>query len=669
MAKKSSTFIDNLGKIYGAYTGVFILFVIGLGIAEKMGMTPKAIGYTFMGVTIAVYAMIGIMSRTAKISEYYVAGRVVPAFFNGMATGSDWMSAASFISMAGAIYGLGYDGLAYVMGWTGGYVLLAVFLGPYLRKFGQYTIPDFLGARYGGHFARTLGIICAIIASFTYLIAQVTGVGIITSRFLGIDFNIGVFVGLGGILVCSMLGGMRAVTWTQVAQYLILIIAYLTPVTVMSYKTTGIPISELMYGKVLQKIDVREKEIIADPKQKEVLEIWKKKADALAADIKGLPDSLSQKRKELQDKLAALPPDAPAKDREAIEKSIKDLPKTPEEAKEKWTTAQKDAAGRAKPLKPYIEPFARMDAKNVLALIFCLMVGTAGLPHILMRYYTVPSVKQARISVGWSLFFIFLLYFTAPAYAAFARYEILTNVVGQPFAALPPWVASWGKVGLFKVTDLNGDGILQFAEIVLNTDVIVLATPEIAGLPYVISGLVAAGGLAAALSTADGLLLTISNALSHDLYYKIINPNASILKRLTISRTLLVLTAVIAAYVATFRLTIIVELVAWAFSLAAAGFFPALVMGIWDKRANKPGALAGIIVGFGVTLYYMIGSRFFGVDWWGIKTISSGLFGIPLGFIVIYIVSRITAPPSPELQEFVESVRYPKGAVKARAEE
>ncbi len=669
MAKKTSTFIDNLGKIYGAYTGVFILFVIGLGIAEKMGMTPKAIGYTFMGVTIAVYAMIGIMSRTAKISEYYVAGRAVPAFFNGMATGSDWMSAASFISMAGAIYGLGYDGLAYVMGWTGGYVLLAVFLGPYLRKFGQYTIPDFLGARYGGHFARSLGIICAIIASFTYLIAQVTGVGIITSRFLGIDFNIGVFVGLGGILVCSMLGGMRAVTWTQVAQYLILIIAYLTPVTVMSYKTTGIPVSEIMYGQVLQKIDAKEKEIIADPKQKEVIEIWKKKADTLAADIKGLPDSLAQKRKDLQDKLAVLPPDAPAKDREAIEKAIKDLPKTPEEAKDKWTTAQKDAAGRAKPIKPYIEPFARMDAKNVLALIFCLMVGTAGLPHILMRYYTVPSVKQARISVGWSLFFIFLLYFTAPAYAAFARYEILTHVVGQSFAALPPWVASWGKVGLFKVTDMNGDGILQFAEIVLNTDVIVLATPEIAGLPYVISGLVAAGGLAAALSTADGLLLTISNALSHDLYYKIINPNASILRRLTVSRTLLVLTAIIAAYVATFRLTIIVELVAWAFSLAAAGFFPALVMGIWDKRANKTGALAGIIAGFGTTLYYMIGSRFFGVDWWGIKTISSGLFGIPLGFIVIYVVSRITAPPSPELQEFVESVRYPKGAIKARAEE
>jgi cation/acetate symporter len=662
MAKQKSAFLDNLGKIYLMYTVVFLVFVVGLGIAETMGMSSKMIGYMFMGVTIGVYAMIGIMSRTAKVSEYYVAGRTVPAFFNGMATGSDWMSAASFISMAGAIFALGYDGLAYVMGWTGGYVLLAVFLGPYLRKFGQYTIPDFLGARYGGHAPRTIGIIAAITASFTYLIAQVTGVGIIMSRFLSIDFSVGVFVGLAGILVCSMLGGMKAVTWTQVAQYIILILAYLTPVTVMSYKTTGFPVSEIMYGQILQKIDAREKEIIADPKQQEVRDIWKSKADAFAADIKGLPGSLAAKEQALKDKLVALPVDAPAAEREKIEKDIKALPKTPEEAKEKWTAAQKDAAARSKPLKPYLEPFARMDAKNVLALIFCLMVGTAGLPHILMRYYTVPSVKDARISVGWSLFFIFLLYFTAPAYAAFARNEVLSTVVGAHYANLPAWVASWGKVGLFKVQDLNGDGIVQFAEMIINTDFIVLATPEIAGLPYVVSGLVAAGGLAAALSTADGLLLTISNSLSHDLYYKMINPGASILKRLTISRTLLVLVAVIAAWVATYRLTIIVELVAWAFSIAAASFFPALVMGIWDKRANKTGALAGMWVGFLSCLIYMIGSRFYGLDIWGIKTISSGLFGIPLGFIVIWAVSRMTAPPPREMQDFVESVRIPRGA-------
>jgi cation/acetate symporter len=665
MAKQKDAFTQNLGKIYGMYTGVFISFVIALGIAEYLGMQAKYIGWTFMGVTIAVYAAIGIISRTAKISEYYVAGRRVPAIFNGMATGSDWMSAASFIGMAGTIYAFGYDGLAYVMGWTGGYVLLAVFLAPYLRKFGQYTIPDFLGARYGGNTARTIGIIAAIIASFTYLIAQVTGVGIITSRFLGISFQVGVFVGLAGILVCSMLGGMRAVTWTQVAQYIILIIAYLVPVTVISYKVTGVPVPQVMYGQVLQKIDAKEKEFIANPVNVATRDLWKQEAEKMGAKIKALPASLDDERKTLQDKLSALPADAPKADREKIEKAIAGLPKTPEEAKEKWTDAKKELDGKAKSPKPYIQPFARMDKINFLALTFCLMVGTAGLPHILMRYYTVPSVKEARSSVAWSLFFIFLLYFTAPAYAAFAKWEVLNNIIGQQIATLPGWVASWSKVGLVAIKDINGDGILQLSELTLKPDAIVLATPEIAGLPYVIAGLVAAGGLAAALSTADGLLLTISNALSHDLYYKMINPKASILTRLTISRSLLVVSAVIAAYVATYKLAIIVELVAWAFSLAAASFFPALVMGIWSKRANKTGAVAGMAVGLGITLFYMIGSRFFGLSWFGIKTVSSGIFGIPAGFITIWLVSRLTAEPVREMQEFVESVRYPKGAVKS----
>jgi cation/acetate symporter len=665
-----TAFLDNLAKIYGIYTGGFILFVIGLGIAEAyFGMTPIAIGYVYMAITIGLYAVIGISSRTAKISEYYVAGRSVPAFFNGMATGSDWMSAASFIGMAGTIFGLGYDGLAYIMGWTGGYVLLAVFLGPYLRKFGQFTIPDFLGARYGGHAARSIGIIAAIIASFTYLIAQVTGVGIIMARFLNLDFTIGVFAGLGGILVCSMLGGMKAVTWTQVAQYIILIIAYLVPPTVMSYRVTGIPVSEIMYGQILQKIDAKEKEINANPKEQEVMGLWKQEVDKIDADIKGLPGSLDAKKADLSAKIAALPATALPADKEKLEKALKGLPATPDIAKEKWADAKKAAAGKSKPIKPYLEPFARLDAKNMLALTFCLMVGTAGLPHILMRYYTVPSVKDARISCGWSLFFIFLLYFTAPAYAAFARNEVLSNIVGLPIAQLPQWMANWGKVGLVAFKDINGDGILQFYELTIGADAIVLAMPEIAGLPYVVSGLVAAGGLAAALSTADGLLLTISNALSHDLYYKIIDPKASINRRLAVSRTLLVLTAVISAWVATYKLTIIVELVAWAFSIAAASFFPALVMGIWDKKANKAGALVGMWLGFTTCMIYMIGSRFYGLDIWGIRTISSGLFGIPLGFIAIYVVSRMTTPPSQELQDFVESVRIPRGAAKGAHED
>jgi cation/acetate symporter len=297
------------------------------------------------------------------------------------------------------------------------------------------------------------------------------------------------------------------------------------------------------------------------------------------------------------------------------------------------------------------------------------MVGTAGLPHVLMRFYTTPTVREARSSAAWALFFIFLLYFTAPAYAAFARSEVLTNLVGQAFSSLPAWAAKWAGVGLINIKYLNGDGIIQFSEISINPDAVVLATPEIAGLPYVVAGLIAAGGLAAALSTADGLLITIANAISHDLYYKIINPNLSPSARVKIGKALLLVVAVIGAYVASFKLAIIVELVAWAFSLAAATFFPAVVLGIWDKRMNKAGAVTGMIVGLALTLYYMIGSRFYGVDWFGIKTIASGIFGIPANIIVAFIVSRLTKAPDSEIQSFVDNIRYPKGAVGAGKEE
>jgi len=658
----------KLRKIYGIYTSVFVLFVVSLWIFESMGLDPKFIGYAFLFGTIGVYAAIGIISRTSVVAEYYVAGRKVPAVFNGMATASDWMSAASFISMAGALYLQGYDGLAFIMGWTGGYVLLAVLIAPYLRKFGQYTIPDFLESRYGGKLPRLIGIICALIVSLAYLVAQITGVGIITSRFLGLTFEIGVFVGLSGILVCSFLGGMRAVTWTQVAQYIILIVAYMIPVVAISYKHTGVPIPQVMYGQALQVIEEKQKQIKDDPKEVEVREIWKKKADELNQKIKTLPDSWTKGKYELEEQIKTLPQDDPK--RKEAEKALKVYPKSPEEAKKKWTTDMKTAQGMSKPPKSYVQP--PTDSKgimNFLALTFCLMVGTAGLPHILMRFYTTPTVKEARNSAAWALFFIFLLYFTAPAYAAFARSEILTNIVGQAFTALPAWATKWAGVGLITIKDLNGDGIIQFAEIRIHADAVVLATPEIAGLPYVIAGLIAAGGLAAALSTADGLLITMSNAISHDLYYKIINPNISPSTRVKIGKALLLVVAAIGAYIASHKLAIIVELVAWAFSLAAATFFPAVVFGIWDKRMNRAGAVAGMIVGLTVTLYYLIGSRFYGLDWFGIKTIASGIFGIPANIIVALIVSRLTKAPDPELQKFVDNIRYPKGAVGAGKEE
>lgn len=655
---------QKLKKIYGIYTGVFFLIIIVLWIAENMGLPHKYIGYAFLFGTIGVYAAIGIISRTSVVAEYYVAGRKVPAVFNGMATASDWMSAASFIGMAGVLYLQGYDGLAFIMGWTGGYVLLAVLVAPYLRKFGQYTIPDFLEERYGGKLPRVMGIISALIVSFAYLVAQVTGVGIITSRFIGIPFEAGVFLGLVGILVCSFLGGMRAVTWTQVAQYIILIIAYLIPVTAISIKHTGVPLPQIMYGQAIQVIETKQKELINDEKEKEVREIWKKRAEDLNAKIKGLPDSWHKGKAELEEKLKNLPPDDP--ERAKVEKELKGYPKNPDDAKEKWTAAMRDAQAQSRPPKSYVAP--PTDTKgivNFLALTLCLMIGTAGLPHILMRFYTTPTVHEARTSAAWALFFIFLLYFSAPAYAAFARSEVLTNLVGQAFTGLPVWVTKWAGVGLVSIRDMNGDGIIQFSEIIIRADAVVLATPEIAGLPYVIAGLVAAGGLAAALSTADGLLITMSNAISHDLYYKIINPNLSPSTRVKIGKALLLVIAAIGAYVASFKLAIIVELVAWAFSLAAATFFPAVVLGIWDKRMNRAGAVAGMLVGLLITVFYLLGSRFYGLDWFGIRTIASGIFGIPANFIVALIVSRLTAPPAQRLQDFVDNLRYPKGAIKA----
>jgi cation/acetate symporter len=535
----NAQFKKSLNKVYTWYTGGFFLFVIALAIAEQMGLSRAWIGYIFLGATVALYAGIGIMSRTNDAAEYYVAGRRVPALYNGMATGADWMSAASFIGMAGTLYLTGYSGLAFIMGWTGGYCLVALFLAPYLRKFGQFTIPDFLGERYDGNLPRLLGILAAILCSFTYVVAQIYGVGLITTRLSGVPFEIGIFLGLGGILVCSFLGGMRAVTWTQVAQYIILIVAYMIPVIYLSVKQTGVPIPQAIYGKQLEKVTAKEKELIKDPKELEVIAIFKKRADEAAAKLKDIPASIAAAKTVAEKNLADLKASNAAKAQiDAAEKALAAVPKTEAEAKALWSKEQSANAARARPLAgmpPHAQQFAGdpngTDAqkiaydtsrRNFLALIFCLMVGTAALPHILMRYYTTPSVRQARESVTWSLFFIFLLYFTAPALAVLVKYEVFHFLVGTPFDKLPGWIAQWTTVdpALLSVVDVNKDGILQLGEMRIGGDIIVLATPEIAGLPYVISGMVAAGGLAAALSTADGLLLTIANALSHDLYFR-----------------------------------------------------------------------------------------------------------------------------------------------------
>jgi len=671
MAQTQAAFTASLKKYYSFYTGGFIAFVIVLAILEQMGVPNKIIGYIFLAATIGLYAGIGIMSRTADVAEYYVAGRKVPAFFNGMATGADWMSAASFIGMAGTLYLAGYDGLAFIMGWTGGYVLVALFLAPYLRKFGQFTIPDFLGARYGGNLPRTIGVIAAIICSFTYVIAQIYGVGLITSRFTGLEFGVGVFVGLAGILVCSFLGGMRAVTWTQVAQYIILIIAYMIPVVWLSVKFTGNPVPQIAYGQVLQEVGKLEKQL-NDPATKlgaaeaSARKAFADKAAAAEARLKALEAGgekfLAEEKAKLDEKAqATFPADVAA-------------------AKAAWTAEVTGAKAKTAPVKAHAEPFpgkddaARNTARlNFLALVFCLMVGTAALPHILMRYYTTPSVREARISVGWSLFFIFLLYFTAPALAVLAKFEVYSHLVGSAFAQLPAWVSNWAAVDktLMSIVDINKDGLVQLAEMTIGGDLIVLATPEIAGLPYVISGLVAAGGLAAALSTADGLLLTIANALSHDVYYKMIDPNASTTRRLAIAKGLLLVVALLAAYVTSLKPGDILFLVGAAFSLAASAFFPALVLGVFWKRANQTGAVIGMLAGLGICMYYMyITYPFFGVNapkWFEINPISAGIFGIPVGFLGVIIGSLITPAPSKEVQDLVDHVRYPSIAGDTRS--
>ncbi len=687
-AASTAAFKKGLNKVYTWYTGGFLTFLIVLAIAEQMGLSRQWIGMSFLAATVLLYAGIGFITRTTDADEYYVAGRRVPALYNGMATGADWMSAASFIGMAGTLYLSGYDGLAFIMGWTGGYCLVALFLAPYMRKFGQFTIPDFLGERYGGHIPRFIGIVAAILCSFTYVVAQIYGVGLITARLAGVEFEVGIFLGLSGILVCSLLGGMRAVTWTQVAQYIILIVAYMIPVVWLSVKQTSIPVPQAIYGYQLEKVTAKEKLLTNDPKELEVRAIFKQRSADLAEKLKDPAAALAADKAAATTKVADMKAaNAPAAELAAAEKALSSLPIDAAAAKAAWSKAKAAADVKALPLNgmpPHAQQFKgdpNGDAaaqktydtsrRNFLALIFCLMVGTAALPHILMRYYTVPSVKEARDSVTWSLFFIFLLYFTAPALAVLVKFEVFTVLIGTPIDQLPAWVAAWNKVDptLLSIVDMNKDGILQLNEMSIGGDIVVLATPEIGGLPYVISGLVAAGGLAAALSTADGLLLTIANALSHDLYYKMIDPNASTERRVTISKALLLIVALAAATVAAQKPADILFLVSAAFSFAAAAFFPALVLGIFWKRATGIAASLGMVAGLGTTVYYMVMNQpwlrgIFGITspvdlWYGILPISAGVFGVPVGIAVIIVVSLITPEPSKKIQDLVDHVRYP----------
>ncbi len=587
-----------LPKVYGLYTGGFIAFIILMAVLEQMGMGAETIGILFIVFTVVVYAGIGWLSRTMQVEAYYVAGRQVPALFNGMATAADWMSGASFVAMAGGIYFGGHGYLAFLVGWTGGYVLVASLMAPYLRKFGCYTVPDFIGTRYGGNLARLFGVIVLVVASFTYVTAQINATGTIAARALQIPFEVGVWFGLFGILLCSMLGGMRAVTWTQVAQYIVLIIAYLIPVIWMSNKQDFGLIPQLVYGDAVQRVTELE----------QLHQVGVLKPTESFAGLKALT-------------------------------------------------------------VPFVAAGGVMEAWKFVTLAFCMMAGTASLPHILMRYFTTPSVKSARRSVAWSLFFIFLLYFTAPALATFTKLQILdpnlaSGIIGKAIAEVNAldWIQKWSSVGFLAISDSNGDGLLQINEFFMRGDIVVLATPEIAGLPYVISGLVAAGGMAAAMSTADGLLLAIANALSHDLYYKIIDPTAETAKRLVAARILLVVLGAAGSFVASLKLTSILGAVAWAFDFAMSGLFFPLILGVWWKRANRQGAVAGMLLGFLSGTWYLYMVRWGGMDpWLGIDHLRFGIIGCSVNLVTMIVVSLATEEPDEATQKMVDDVRYPKG--------
>ncbi|REE82763.1 cation/acetate symporter [Lutibacter oceani] len=557
--------------------------------------------WILVGITFALYIGIAIWARAGSSKEFYVAGGGVPPIMNGMATAADWMSAASFISLAGIVSFTGYDGSVYLMGWTGGYVLLALLLAPYLRKFGKFTVPDFIGDRYYSNTARVVAVIAALIVSFTYVAGQMRGVGIVFSRYLEVDINTGVYIGMAIVLFYAVLGGMKGITYTQVAQYCVLIFAFMVPAIFISFQMTGNPIPQLGFG-------------------------------GSGEDGVYLLDKLDG----LQQQLGF----------------------------HEYTSGSKSMI-------------------DVFAITVALMVGTAGLPHVIVRFFTVPKVKDARVSAGWALLFIAILYTTVPAVAVFARTKLIETVSNAEYAELPEWFGNWEKTGLLKFDDKNGDGVVQYVadkaanELTIDRDIMVLANPEIAQLPNWVIALVGAGGLAAALSTAAGLLLVIASSISHDLFKKIIKPDISEKGELIAARLSAFVAVLIAGYFGINPPGFVAAVVALAFGLAAASFFPAILLGIFDKRMNKEGAISGMIVGLTLMFFYMAKYKLHWIgdpevdtaeNWWfGISPEGFGTVAMVVNFIISLVVSRLTPAPPQEVQEIVEHIRIPSGAGEASA--
>ena len=653
----------------------FFAFLLLMAWAESAGLSRDWIGPIFLFLSVMMYACIGIYARTGDPEEFYVAGRRIPAMYNGMATAADWMSAASFISLAGALYLQGFSGtvaqpggLAYVLGWTGGFCLVGLLVAPRLRAMKLYTVPDFFAVRFGGHWPRLLAAMGAVACSFIYVVAQIYGVGLIASRLTGVQFEIGILLGLGGVLLCSFLGGMRAITWTQVVQYLVLLLAFLIPVSWLSFKQLGTPLAPLAYGQQLPKIERLEEKLIDSPAEQEVRAAFQQRAHEYAERLADPAAALQRERDMLEERIRMLKKQGADLSLVMLaRRELAALPRDVAGARELWTRAMNEAEERSRPLgglprhgqafegdpdgSAADKAVFNASRLNFIALMFCLMVGTASLPHLLTRFYTTPTVSDTRRSVAWSLFFIALLYISSPALAALVKYEVMQGMVGSSFDELPNWIAQWARVdpGLISVQDINGDRILQFGEIRLGADMIMLATPELGGLPYVVSGLVAAGGLAAALSTADGLLLTISNALVHDTARLDGHPTAKLTdNRVILSKFALLAAAMLAALAAALKPAEIISLVTASFSLAAATFFPALVTGLFWPRATRRGVVAGMLIGTGLTAAYMLQASpalraWWGAApgglWWDIHPVSAGVFGVPAGFAAIILVS------------------------------
>lgn len=590
-------FADNLGRIYGIFAVGFLAFVILLAILEQVGIPSEWIGYLFLIFSVVAYGGFGLLARTMQVSDYYVVSRRVPAFYNGMAVAASWIGTSGYIALAGALYVTGYDALSYILGMTGGFVLLAVLIAPFLRKFGAYTIPDFLGYRFGGQVMRFVSVAIVIACSFLLLAAQMRGAGLVLQQFLGSNYEMGVVFGLVFVVLGTLLGGMRAVTWGQIAQYIVLVMAFVIPMVIISTIETGIPLPHLMYGQIMQATSELELDLVQS-------------GLAVADDI-----------------------------------------------------------------AHFDEPFLRVSEFNFFAIVISLMLGTASMPFLLMRTLTATRVHEARRTNGWALVFVMLVFFTAPIYAVFVRYDIYKSIIGLSLNDLPDWVYSWGAGGGINIcgaaaTSIEaisascsavGTGIVRLTDFQLSPDILVLAAPDITNLPFVVTALVGAGALAAALAAANGLMAAISGTLSQDIVHRMIDRKAPTARRLVVARGIALGTAISATFGAITLPPDILKMIGWSFSLAASGLFPALVLGIWWKRCNSVGAVTGMLAGFGIAGLYIFGLHNYGWSWFGLDGSAAAIFGVPIGFAVSVGVSLLTPEPSEDVQSMVDEVRIPRG--------